>query len=106
MKGRAFKASSPEEYSQIAKKNDDLQDNDSANIKNDELNEKRSNNIFPEEEKNKLIYSCYFCNFESDIHQQYKEHCLVNHSGKIAFPSDADIEKINRLLHNKNHRDK
>lgn len=77
-----------------------MQDNDSPNIKNNRFSEKESNNIFTEEEKNKLIYSCYFCNFNSILREEYKRHCMARHPGKVGFVSDADIETYYRLKNN------
>ena len=49
--------------------------------------------IFIQEKKNKLLYGCYRCEFETDIQIEYEKHCVLTHPDKPAYPSLTDIEK-------------
>jgi hypothetical protein len=52
-----------------------------------------SNNLFLQEKKNKIIYSCYWCNYETDSQTEYERRGVLNHPHKPGYPSLADIEK-------------
>lgn len=87
------KTLSQEEYLQIDKNGDVLQQNQENNIKNYDFNRKYSNNLFFNEKRNKLIYFCYRCEFKTDSQNEYEKHSVLNHPNKPAYPSLADIEK-------------
>lgn len=90
-----IKSPALEEYLQTANNNDNLHDVLTDNIKNSNNNQDISNNLFHEDKKNKLIYSCYIaeCNFKTIFEQEYKKHYVMNHPNKPAYPSSADIQK-------------
>ncbi|MDN5847469.1 MAG: hypothetical protein L0H53_14485, partial [Candidatus Nitrosocosmicus sp.] len=46
-----------------------------------------------DEEKNKLIYSCYYCEFKTEIRIDYERHIVLKHSGRPAYPDMASITK-------------
>ncbi|MDR4492430.1 MAG: hypothetical protein R2685_16295 [Candidatus Nitrosocosmicus sp.] len=87
------KTASSEEYLQAAKNEDILHNNSTNYVKNNIIDSEPSNNLFLLPKKNKLIYSCYRCVFETGIQTDYESHCVRNHPGKPAYPSLADIEK-------------
>jgi hypothetical protein len=40
-------------------------------------------------------YKCYHCDcYQSNDEADYKHHNVLNHTGKGAYPSKADIEKL------------
>jgi hypothetical protein len=42
-----------------------------------------------------LLYSCYYCdNFETNTKQDYQQHVLLKHPGKLCYPSKADLTKF------------
>jgi hypothetical protein len=45
-----------------------------------------SNNFF--------IFKCYYCYYETDIEREYERHVVLRHSGKLAYPSEIDLEKM------------
>lgn len=93
---------SSEQYFDSPKNDNNLQNNGVADIKNIEIHEKRSNNIFTEEEKNKLIYSCYFCGFESNL-KEIQQHCMTDesgyHNGRIAYFYLPEFKKYGTIHH-------
>lgn len=52
-----------------------------------------SNNLFFSVEKNKIIYSCYHCDFTVDEKIEYERHFVQRHPGKLAYPDMTTIEK-------------
>lgn len=83
-----------EEYLQQAKFTNELQDIQTNDIRNSKNDPKISNNVFSDKEKNKIIYSCYHgCNFQTHSKQEYQKHYVINHPGKPAYPTIADILK-------------
>ena len=62
----------------------------------------KKNNLFDEKEKNKLIYSCYFCNFKSTL-KEVKRHCVFDqkgkHNGRIAYFYPPEFEKYGIIHH-------
>ncbi len=52
-----------EEYTQMTENQCDLQDIKTNDIKNSSNNPELSNKLFFEAEKNKIIYSCYYCDY-------------------------------------------
>jgi hypothetical protein len=40
------------------------------------------------------IFSCYYCDYKTDITEDYERHNISNHSGRPAYPNEAEIEKI------------
>ncbi len=86
-------ASSQEEYPQNATNDNILQDCQLKNIESNSCAQDSSNNLFYEEEKNKLIYYCYRCEFETDIQTEYEKHCVLMHPDKPGYPSLSDIQK-------------
>jgi DNA-binding transcriptional ArsR family regulator len=67
-----------------------LPSNNSLNSYNDNENQKRvygGENSF-------TAYSCYHCNsFQTNSQSDYERHNVINHPGKGAYPSKAEIEK-------------
>lgn len=87
------KTSPSEEYFQTDKKEDILQNN-SINIIKNNINDKESSiSLFYDEKKNNILYSCYRCEFETSIQTEYERHNVLDHPGKPAYPSLADLEK-------------
>ncbi len=84
---------SKEEYLQETENNNDLQNMQTNDVKNSGSDAELSNKLFLEVEKNKIIYSCYRCRYETDSQNEYDRHCVINHPNKAASPSLADIEK-------------
>lgn len=82
-----------EDYYQTIQNSNILQHYISNHIKNKSSSYCYSNNIFNYDQKNKLIYSCYWCIFESNSKDEYERHCVQIHPGKLAYPSIADITK-------------
>jgi hypothetical protein len=92
-KGCIDKALYPEEYSLSIQNATFLHENDLKNTKSCNSVDVSSSNLFLNNKKNKIIYSCYWCAFATDSEMQYQRHCVHFHPGKPAYPSNADIIK-------------
>ncbi|MDN5846979.1 MAG: hypothetical protein L0H53_11975, partial [Candidatus Nitrosocosmicus sp.] len=82
-----------EECFQVVEINNDLQDFQVNNIKNSDNSLESSNKLFFEEEKNKLLYSCYYCDYTADLKIDYEKHIVLKQSGRLAYPDMLSIEK-------------
>jgi hypothetical protein len=47
-------------------------------------------------EQNKLNYECYYCGTftPTDNRNDYEKHIVLEHDGKLAYPSLADLKRI------------
>ena len=88
------KSSSSEEYTQLVENDNNLQRIQLIDVKNSDTIPEISNMLFSESEKNKIIYSCYYCDSEISQHE-YEKHIISNHEGKLAYPSIKDLERYN-----------
>jgi len=89
----APESSSVEEYLQKSKNNNDLQGIQVRDIKNSNNSLKLTNKLFTEEEKNKIIYSCYYCKCETGARVDYEKHVVLKHPKRSAYPNMATIAK-------------
>jgi hypothetical protein len=84
-----------EEYlqkSQIASK---LQGNSAPDVKPIELDGDTSTKLFQTEQRNNFLYSCYYCNsFQTNSKEDYEHHVVTKHPNKLAYPSEADLERL------------
>jgi hypothetical protein len=46
------------------------------------------------ESNNFLIFKCYYCNYETSIEREYERHVVLRHPGKLAYPSEIDLEMM------------
>ncbi|TVP41786.1 hypothetical protein [Candidatus Nitrosocosmicus arcticus] len=88
-----FTSPSSDEYSQIALDPCNLQDNQVSNIKNSNNSLESSNKLFSEEEKNKIIYSCYYCSSTINIQSEYERHVVLKHPERLVYPDMSYITK-------------
>jgi hypothetical protein len=84
---------SSEEYPQLVQNSNNLQCIQEKNIKNLDKISTVSNNIFYNEEKNKIIYSCYYCKFDITLKSVYEGHIVQRHPGRHAYPDMTYIKK-------------
>lgn len=82
-----------EEYLQTAENSTNLQYIEGKNTANSDNESEMSNKLFFCKEKNKIIYSCYYCEFTIDVKLEYEKHIVQEHSGRLAYPDLASIEK-------------
>ena len=87
------KSPSSEEYHQKVKNHNKLQDIQIKHIENLHNSPEVSNKLFFEEEKNKIIYSCYYCVFKTAGKLDYEKHVILKHSKGLAYPDIASITK-------------
>ncbi len=87
------KSPTSEEYPHIVENHDELQDIEIYDIKNFDITPQIPNKLFYEEEKNKIIYSCYYCEFKADARFDYEKHVVLTHSKGLAYPDLASIAK-------------
>jgi hypothetical protein len=45
------------------------------------------------ESNNFFIFKCYYCNYQADIAREYECHVVLKHPGKLAYPSEIDVER-------------
>jgi hypothetical protein len=38
-------------------------------------------------------YSCYYCKYRTNNEEEYKQHVVSRHPGRLAYPNKAEIEK-------------
>jgi hypothetical protein len=86
-------STSKEEYLQETENNNDLQNIQSNDGINSSSYSELSNKLFLEVEKNKIIYSCYYCDFHTNIKIDYEKHIVIKHPGRLGFPDMACIIK-------------
>jgi hypothetical protein len=84
------------EYLQKDKIASELQENSSTDVKPIELIGQTSTKLFEGHDSNKLIYfKCYYCDsFKTNIEKDYERHVVTKHPRKPAYPSEADLKKI------------
>ena len=41
-----------------------------------------------------VSFECYYCNFKTDMENQYRRHVVNNHHNKAAYPTKAEIESL------------
>lgn len=82
-----------EEYSQVLGSINDLQDIQSHDTKNSDIDIEASNNLFSEGKKNKIIFSCYYCDSVNSTNDRidYERHVISKHPGRLAYPDMASI---------------
>jgi hypothetical protein len=34
------------------------------------------------------------CNYETNVEREYERHVVLKHPGKLAYPSEIDLEKM------------
>jgi hypothetical protein len=42
---------------------------------------------------NYIIFKCHYCSYQINIQSEYERHVVMGHPGKLAYPSDIDLEK-------------
>ena len=43
--------------------------------------------------KNPEDYPCYYCSYSTNNEDEYEQHVVLRHPGKLAYPNKAEIEK-------------
>jgi hypothetical protein len=86
-------ASSSEEYRLVVENNNKLQDIREQDVKNFNDSSGISNKLFLEEERNKIIYSCYYCDYTTENTLEYEGHVVQKHPEKLAYPDMTTIKK-------------
>jgi hypothetical protein len=48
-------------------------------------------------DQDNLNLRCYCCNYQADIEREYERHVILRHPGKLAYPSEIDMENKESL---------
>jgi hypothetical protein len=83
------------EYSLDAKyigKSQQILEKDAKSIEN---GHEKSTKLFDLHSSNNfIIFKCYYCKYQTNVEREYQCHVVLKHPGKLAYPSKADLEKI------------
>jgi predicted nucleic-acid-binding Zn-ribbon protein len=65
-----------------------------ANVKSIQNEQQQSTKLFDLQSSNNfLIFKCYYCSYQTNIEREYERHVVMKHPGKLAYPSDMDLER-------------
>jgi hypothetical protein len=39
-------------------------------------------------------YSCYYCEYRTNNEDEYKQHVVLRHPGRLAYPNNPEVEKL------------
>ncbi len=39
-------------------------------------------------------YSCYYCEYRTNNEEEYKQHVVLRHPGRLAYPNNPEVEKL------------
>jgi hypothetical protein len=66
-----------------------------SDVKSIQNEQEQSTKLFDQGKTNNfLIFKCYYCNYETNIEREYQCHVVLKHPGKLAYPSEIDLEKM------------
>jgi hypothetical protein len=66
-----------------------------TDVKSIQNEKEQSTKLFDEDESNNFfIFKCYYCNYETNVEREYQRHVVLKHPGKLAYPSEIDLEKM------------
>jgi DNA-binding MarR family transcriptional regulator len=64
-----------------------------VDVKSIQNQDKVSTELFDKcESNNFLIFKCYYCNYGTDVGREYESHVVLKHPGKLAYPSEIDLQ--------------
>jgi hypothetical protein len=50
--------------------------------------------LFDDRKSNNFLFSCYYCDYESNGEYEYESHVVMKHPGKLAYPGKAYLERL------------
>jgi hypothetical protein len=84
-----------DEYSLDEKNRGKSQQIIEAHVKSVKNEQQQSTKLFDECKSNNLfIFKCYYCTYQTYDEREYEHHVVLRHQGKLAYPSEVDLEKM------------
>jgi len=50
--------------------------------------------LFDDNKSNNFLFTCYYCDYHSNVKDDYERHVVFKHPGKLAYPGKAYLERI------------
>ncbi len=74
-----------------------------SDVKSVQKEQQQSTKLFDLPRSNNfIIFKCYYCSYETNVEREYERHVVLRHQGKIAYPSEIDLEKLGLKAQGKN----
>jgi hypothetical protein len=89
-----------DEYSFDAKNRGKSQQIIATDVKSIRNEQEQSTKLFDLPSSNNFfIFKCYYCNYETRVEREYQRHVVLKHPGKLAYPSEIDLEDMGLKRH-------
>jgi hypothetical protein len=50
--------------------------------------------LFDDPKSNNFLFPCYYCDYHSNVKDDYERHVVLKHPGKLAYPGKAYLERL------------
>ncbi len=100
--GKDRKEGVSDEYSQNDKIASELQVKAAEITQFIECSTNKCEKLFDDRKSNNFLYSCYYCDYETNNKNEYESHIVLKHLGKLSYPGKKYLEKLGLQLKGKN----